>query len=292
MNIAVLSDIHGNYEALKACINYALEREITTFLFLGDYLGEFAYPRRTMDYLYQLRENYQCFFIRGNKEDYWLNYRNCGETGWSGYNSITGALWYTYQNITERDLDFFAGMEISQTFTLGEAESITLCHGSPFSNRQDLLPKEPDTCHILEQSRTRLILCGHTHIQRKIEHLGKAALNPGSVGAPIGVCRKAQFMLLHQNGNTWEEEFLSLDYPVEREIDNLYSAKLDRIAPYWCKSTIRLLQTGTDSHKLFLQKAMELCREERGECIWPDIPEKYCEQAFEFLIGQAEFHYN
>lgn len=288
MKIAVLSDIHGNYEALKACINYALEREITTFLFLGDYLGEFACPRRTMDYLYQLRENYQCVFIRGNKEDYWLNYRNAGETGWRGYNTITGALWYTYQNITERDLDFFAGMEISQTFTLGEAESITLCHGSPFSNRQDLLPKEPDTCHILEQSITRLILCGHTHIQQKIEHLGKTALNPGSVGAPVGVCRKAQFMLLHQNKNTWTEEFLSLDYPVEREIENLYSVKLDRIAPYWCKSTICLLQTGIDFQKLLLQKSMELCREERGECIWPDIPEKYCEQAFEFLIEQAE----
>ena len=48
MKIAVLSDIHGNFEALKACVSYALEKGVTTFWFLGDYLGEFAYPQRTI----------------------------------------------------------------------------------------------------------------------------------------------------------------------------------------------------------------------------------------------------
>ena len=40
MEIAVLSDIHGNFEAFQACMDYALARNIHTFLFLGDYLGE------------------------------------------------------------------------------------------------------------------------------------------------------------------------------------------------------------------------------------------------------------
>lgn len=287
MKIAVLSDIHGNFEALKACVSYALEKGVTTFWFLGDYLGEFAYPQRTMDYLYRLKDTYPCIFIRGNKEDYWLNYRNAGETGWNSSNSITGSLYYTYQNITARDLDFFAGMEISQTLMPDEMTPVTLCHGSPSSNREKLLPTVPNTLLILEQSSARLILCGHTHIQRKIEHNGKRALNPGSVGSPIGVPQKTQFMILHQNETAWDEEFLSLDYPVQKEIEDLYAAGLDKIAPYWCKMTIRLLLTGTDSHELFLQKAMELCRRERGECVWPDIPEKYCEQAYESFTKQT-----
>ena len=72
---------------------------------------------------------------------------------------------------------------------------------------------------------------------------------------------------------------------VPQDIAN--AAGLDKIAPYWCKMTIRLLLTGTDSHGLFLQKAMELCRRERGECVWPDIPEKYCEQAYESFTKQT-----
>ncbi len=51
MKIAVLSDIHGNYIALRECIKYAVEKGIETFVFLGDYVGELAYPQKTMEIL-------------------------------------------------------------------------------------------------------------------------------------------------------------------------------------------------------------------------------------------------
>ena len=70
MKIAVLSDIHGNYIALKKCLEHAEAHNIDAYFFLGDYLGELPYPQRTMKILYDLREKYPCFFIRGNKEDY------------------------------------------------------------------------------------------------------------------------------------------------------------------------------------------------------------------------------
>ena len=84
MNIAVLSDIHGNYVALQAVIDYAINQGADTFVFLGDYVGELAYPQKTMEMLYSLREKYKCFFIRGNKEDYWLKYKAKGGKGLEG----------------------------------------------------------------------------------------------------------------------------------------------------------------------------------------------------------------
>ena len=66
MEIAVLSDIHGNYEAFQQCLDLVLARGIHTFLFLGDYLGEFPYPQKTMELLYALRETYTCFFVKGS----------------------------------------------------------------------------------------------------------------------------------------------------------------------------------------------------------------------------------
>lgn len=36
MDIAVLSDIHGNYASLERCLEYALSHNIRTFFFLGD----------------------------------------------------------------------------------------------------------------------------------------------------------------------------------------------------------------------------------------------------------------
>jgi predicted phosphodiesterase len=35
MDIAVLSDIHGNYIALEHCLEYALSHNINTFIFFG-----------------------------------------------------------------------------------------------------------------------------------------------------------------------------------------------------------------------------------------------------------------
>ena len=64
IDIAVLSDIHSNYVGLKHCMEYALQRGIHTFLFLGDYVGEMAYPERTMELLHQYRRENQCTFIR------------------------------------------------------------------------------------------------------------------------------------------------------------------------------------------------------------------------------------
>ena len=40
---------------------------------LGDYLGELAYPEKTLDLLDQVRKEFPCTFIRGNKEDYWID---------------------------------------------------------------------------------------------------------------------------------------------------------------------------------------------------------------------------
>ena len=114
MNIAVLSDIHGNHVALEKCVQSALDNGVERFLFLGDYLGELAFPQKTMEIIYSLKEKYQCWFIKGNKEDYWLGYDNT----WKEYDYTTGALYYTYHQLTEQDLFFFKGMRICEKIVL------------------------------------------------------------------------------------------------------------------------------------------------------------------------------
>ena len=279
MDIAVLSDIHGNYIALKKCIEYALDKKITTFLFLGDYLGELAYPQRTMELLYSLQQKFTCFFIKGNKEDYWINYRKNGESGWREWDSTTGSLLYTYSHLTKKDLDFFESLAPKQILTFADYPSLTVCHGSPNKVNEKLLPDHPNTFSIMEHDENNFILCGHTHIQTVIEHSNKKVLNAGSVGVSLQGGGKAQFMILHGTNGSWQYDFISLAYDVERVISDLHESGLYEKAPYWCKVTEHLLRTGEISHGTVLTRAMELCKADTGDCIWPDIPEKYWEQA-------------
>lgn len=284
MDIAVLSDIHGNYVALEKCINYAWEQKINTFLFLGDYLGELPYPQKTMNMIYTLSEQHVCHFVKGNKENYWLYYRANGEKGWKEQDSTTGSLVYTYKNLTEKDMDFFKSLPMKKNVQIQDFPAITICHGSPEKVNEKMLPDDENTQGIIERNEANLILCGHTHIQRVIAHQGKKVFNPGSVGVSLHSGGKAQFMILHGKDGEWSEEFISLDYDTSKVISELQISGLSDAAPYWCRVTEHLLQTGEISHGAVLNKAMQYCREALGECNWPDIPEVYWERAVEKMI--------
>jgi len=285
MELAVLSDLHGNFEAFQTCINYAFERKIKHFLFLGDYVGEFSFPQKTMEFLYELNNNYDCTFIKGNKEDYWLdNWKNQDED-WLENDSTTGSLYYTFKNLTKNDIDFFSSLDSIKEVKYPEMDPITVCHGSPLGINDKLIIDKQKTIDIMEQNNTNLILCGHTHIQGIIEHNDKKVINPGSVGVPLYSDGKTQFVILNGTEQGWREEFITLDYNVENEINSLHNAKLNQIAPYWCLTTEQLLRTGKYPHTFLLGKAMNYCREEQGECIWPKIPEKYWEKAYVEVFG-------
>ena len=286
MKIAVLSDVHGNYIALQKCIDYAVDKGVETFIFLGDYVGELAFPQKTMEIIYSLKEKYSYFFVKGNKEDYWLDYQANGEQGWNECDSTTGSLYYTYYNLTQKDLEFFKSLSHTAELEIDGFPSITICHGSPQKVNEKLLPNNEKTLAIMEENSSAYILCGHSHVQGKIEHNGKLVLNAGAVGVSLHGDGKAQFLILEGSEQKWDYKFISLEYDVEKVIEDLYISGLMQKAPAWCKVSANLLRTGETSHGTVLAKAMELRRNELGECNWPNVPEKYWDLAVSEMIGE------
>lgn len=300
LSIAVMADIHGNDTALERCLSDAEKRGIQNYLFLGDYAGELAHPERVMQLLYGLSRRYSCLFIRGNKENYWLDHRKNGEKGWKEKDSITGCMLYSYRRLTEEDLDFFSRMEPVRQISLPGLPPFIACHGSPKRINQKMLPDNPETLSLMEESPCPLILCAHTHIQQKIMHRGVTVLNPGSVGVPLFPSDAApsggrtQYLILHARPETspdsaypgrWEEEMVTLEYDAAEAIRELHATGLYDNAPVWCRITELLLQGFPLSHGAVLGRAMQLVEEETGSCRWPDIPETFMERALVELGG-------
>lgn len=283
MKIAVLSDIHGNYVALKACLDVALAQGIETFVFLGDYVAEFPYPQRTMEILYEMRNKYTCYFIRGNKEDYWITRKYDKDCIWRDGNHTVGAMHYTYEHQTEKDISFYQSLKHCETIQIPGAEDLVICHGSPESNTQKLLADKPDALAYLEASAHPYIIYGHVHRQGMIERNGTKAINPGAVGVPAGSGGKTQFMILHQEEKEWREEFYSLDYDRERVLKEIDESGLLEIAPYWTRVTKKLIMDGSVTHGRVLTKAMELCEAATGSSLWYDIPDVFWEEALHFF---------
>lgn len=133
MEVAVFSDIHGNYVAFQSCLEYALKRNINTFVLLGDYIGEFPYPQKAMELLYTMQNKYQCFFIRGNKEDYWINHKN-SDIEWKSGTSSTGALSYCFSNLKDKDIEFIS-MDYDKERVIKEMRESGLMELAPYWNQ-------------------------------------------------------------------------------------------------------------------------------------------------------------
>ena len=247
-------------------------------------MGEFPYPQKTMNILYSMKDKYKCFFIKGNKEDYWINQKNGNSIEWKSGTSSTGALQYCYSEMADRDIEFFDSLSICSEISFEGTEAFLACHGSPNRNNEKMLPNNENTNALIEQCKTKYVLCGHTHIQQVIEHEGKIILNPGSVGVSLHGAGKSQFLILHSQNKEWEYEFVNLDYDKELVIKDIQESGLINLAPYWSRITIHLIENGEISHGAVLARAMQYCIEETGECKWYDIPEKYWQKAVQELF--------
>lgn len=286
MKIAVMGDIHSNHTALEACINHALKENADEFIFLGDYVSDCAYPQETMQIIYDMKAKYKCRFIRGNREDYMLGHRENPEEIWT-YSSTSGSLLYTYENLSEEDLDFFEGLDIRGFYEKEGYPSFRYCHGSLTSSRELLVSENQNLDAIMSELDTDYLICGHTHVQDSRIFGKKKLINPGSVGVPKYHNGKSQYMILHGTGTGWEEEFFQIEYDVEAAVKEFAASGLDKKAPWWTKFNIHCLKTGEEISNLCIMLARRLCREAGEDVRGLDIPEKYMELAAKYYYREA-----
>lgn len=280
MKIAVIGDIHSNHSALETCIRHALGQNVNEFLFLGDYISDCPYPQKTMKIIYEMKEKYQCLFIRGNREDYMLKHRENPEERWT-YSSASGNLLYTYENLSENDFRFFQNLDIQGIYKKEGYPSFRYCHGSLTSSTELLVPDNENMESIMENLDVDLLVSGHIHTQESRMYGNKKLIHPGSVGIPWYHNGKTQYMILYGNSSGWEEEFFQLEYDVDTIKEDFITSGLNQKAPYWVKLNIHTLETGNDLTFPCLNLAMKMCKEAQGSVTWPDIPEKYWKMAAE-----------
>lgn len=277
MNIAVMADIHSNHIALETCLAEARKRRAEAFLFLGDYLGDLAYPEKTLELLETIRRQYPCTFIRGNKEDYWIDHHNGrhGEWAWQAGSSGSGMLAYVYDRLTPEQIKAFEKMPVSMTMRYPGLPAFVICHGSPWKANESLREDYDYIDELTKRLETELTLCAHFHIQSQYTRHGKRIVNPGAVGVPLRSGGQTQFMMLTGSDGTWETEFISLPYDRDSVLREMDEENLAAQAPGWYRVTREVLRNGTATHLMTLRRAQELYEQHTGIRDWKNIPEVY-----------------
>lgn len=289
MKIGIISDIHSNICALRACTARLEALGCDEYFFLGDYVSDTPYTRETLDFLYQFRRSHPCRMLRGNREEYMLAQRETLQKGdtknaWI-YNSASGNLKFTYDQLTEEDFAFFESLPITFRFEKPGFSAITCCHGSPENARELVFLDTERSKYWLDRIDTDYLVCAHTHRYGQCSHAGKTCFNSGCAGIAIGTPGEAQCMVLHSDPKAgWRAEFLLVPYDSRQVVrDTVSSGLLDK-APWFINCNLLTLLTGIDHAAEMVAEAHRLSAAENGESIWPLISEEHFEKA------AAEYH--
>lgn len=245
MKWVVLSDIHSNFTALEACLAESCVQSADGFLFLGDYVTDCPYPQRTTEIVRRLAKDMPCVLLRGNREDYLLDYDRSAIRDWH-YDAEHGSLLYTYENLTRDDLAFYRALPTCTTLFLRGAPPLALAHGSFFATRELLLPEHENSIVALKDCPTTVYLCGHSHKQFRFRYENKQLINPGSVGLPISDTPGACFATLELYDGAWHAELHHISYDIAPLLAAFENSGLKEKAPVWADCIITSLYTGKD----------------------------------------------
>ena len=264
MMVALLSDIHSNYYAFKACYEDAIKCGAEIFIFLGDYVSDLSEPQRTMDLVYEIQSKYPTICLRGNREGYMLD---C-ESGRSSFirGSKSGSLLFTYEHLRKRDLEFIRGLKISDTIEI-EGIQIEIAHAAMDNDRYYFDSNDGHTAEIFPQMKCDYLLTGHSHKQYIQRNADKTIINPGSVGIPQGGAQHPKYALLDiVNGNI-SCQLREVPYDMSDAIHSQFASGLVGYAKYWAIGILYDIITG-EEWVLRLLEIVEKTGDFANEEVW------------------------
>jgi putative phosphoesterase len=212
MKLLLISDLHGNIEALDAVLNGVKHDMIVC---MGDLVDYGPDPRATIDWL---RSN-KIPAIRGNHDNAVALHVDCG-CGYKYKHLSEATREYTWSQITENEEKFLLSLPLNLDLTF-DGLKIRAIHGSPESFFDYIYPDT--TSEKVEQWMADLscdfLLAGHTHVPmiRKLSKL--TLLNPGSVGQPRDGDWRTSCMVF--DTVTQKPEIVRLEYDLNKTCDKI-----------------------------------------------------------------------
>ena len=243
MRVAVLSDIHSNYYAFKACYEDAVKCGAESFIFLGDYVSDLSEPQRTMDLVYEIQSKYPTVCLRGNREGYMLDCENGNSRFTRG--SKSGSLLFTYEHLRKKDLEFIRGLKIADTIEI-EGVRIEIAHAAMDNDRYYFDSNDGHTADIFPQMKCDYLLTGHSHKQYIQRYADKTIINPGSVGIPQGGTQNPKYALLDIENGSISCQLQEVPYDMTDAIRSQFASGLVGYAKYWAIGILYDIITGEE----------------------------------------------
>lgn len=247
MKIAVISDIHGNMEALKAVLSDIESQGAEKIYILGDLAMAGAEPVETVDFIQNLSLKKDITIIQGNTDEMVANATGEPNDPFIPPNEVmANALKYAIKIVPQDQKDFLANLPATYSEKVGEL-NILLVHGSPRRNNEDIMPDitQEKLEEITNGIDADIIFCGHTHMPVVHKLDNKIIVNVGSVGRPFARTTESSYYILDVSGKDFKLTHRLVSYDVEKSAKKLSELPFegsDKLAGMLLKATSRYPQ--------------------------------------------------
>lgn len=238
MRIAIISDIHSNYQALKKVIEDIRRKNIDKVICAGDIIGKGINSRKCIDLV---RENCD-IVLRGNTDDRFSQNAESFRTDEVEYNRIK----WNQSLLTEVELAYLQSLPMTTEFYLS-GNLVRVFHATPesvystinnynmdFSKKRSLfLPSNNTESHEVAD----IVIFGHVHYQFMEKIYNRTLVNCGSVGCPGCLIydeehnstpteiRQAHYLIVEGDENSLQVgdisiTFQSVEYDIQKEFND------------------------------------------------------------------------
>ena len=200
MKIAVLSDIHGNADALTAVLVEAKKNNVQELLILGDCVGYYYHTDLVFEKLFE----WECHWVFGNHEKLLLSFIDGDNTVKDKLRKKYGRGFdYCVEKLPEDILRFIRELKATKKIDF-ENVSILMCHGSPWNYDEYIYPDASiDKLMQCDQRGVDFVLMGHTHYPFVFKGTHSIIANVGSVGQSRVLGGVANWALIDTNNKSY-----------------------------------------------------------------------------------------
>lgn len=220
MKIGIISDIHGNIDALNAVLNELENAHVDKIICLGDFVGGAAKSEEVIQRIMQLKN--KCVCVRGNREKYVIEGMPLfvhDEKIKISKEQLATNKWIK-NHLSSTSLEYIYALPSDLIYKINK-KTIYISHypihkdGSFRKHIKSATPKENK--EMFSGIKADIYLYGHTH--KPVYNIinNKVFINPGALGCP-GKTNNATYGILQIENNEVNYEQLNITYNVENVI--------------------------------------------------------------------------
>ena len=215
MKIGLISDVHGNLEALEVILRRLESERVDRIMCLGDIVGYGASPNECIE---KVRAVCQTCIV-GNHDDALI-----GRTSSRYFNSYAkAALDWTTRVISDSNLEYLRSLPMTHT-----EPGLLLVHATPSEPAawNYVLHPEDAAAHFAVMPSGTTAFIGHSHIPARFEDRAsrKVIINVGSVGQPRDRDARAACVIFDSESGT--STVVREVYPIQEAARKIRRANL------------------------------------------------------------------